>query len=174
VRQLLGITLFFSLALLSEAADKKPPVGPISEGAIFEGTFKSGSPLKNGKGIDPKSILTQEFRLVIDSIDGEDFVGQWTWNETKAVTQVEGTINKKGQFKLKYTKDLVGKSPTVLEAAGSGIIGVKGIEGQYIRPTANRIGAFTARAKEGQSGPKEGKKDKKEGQSGPKEDKKDK
>lgn len=130
----------------TEAEGKRKPVGPIAEGAVYAGSFVTGAPTKGG-GL--KDVFSDAFTLVIESIDGPNFVGKWTWAD-KHITQVEGTINRNGQIAFKYTKNIVGKSVTVGAGAAAGTINPKRLECTYIRPNENRIGKIEGQIKSGE------------------------
>jgi hypothetical protein len=129
----------------SPFAAKKLPAGPVKEGAVFEGTFRAGKKLKSG-GIGKTGQINDTFTLVVKSLDGESFVGEWAWGKGQ-VTRVEGTINKKGLVRFQFTKNLKGTS-TAIDGVATGVIDPKALKGQYLKASDEKIGVFEGKAKE--------------------------
>jgi hypothetical protein len=123
---------------------RKLPAGPVKEGATFEGSFRAGKKLKSG-GIGKTGAINDTFTLVVKSIDGDAFVGEWAWGKG-AVSRVEGTIDKKGQFRFQFTKNLKGSSAAV-DGAATGLIDPKAIKGQYVKASEGKVGLFEGMAK---------------------------
>lgn len=139
-----AILLLLVLAVSLQGADKKPPVGPVTEGMVFSGVFKSGEPDKRGI---LKSPLVANFKLKITSIDGDAFEGTWTW-DGKDVTKVDGKIAKNGAISLRYVANIKGKSPAAFDGQAAGKISATKLELRYIRPSGNRIGLAEAKVSE--------------------------
>lgn len=129
----------------SPFAAKKLPAGPVKEGATFEGSFRAGKKLKSG-GIGKTGQINDTFTLVVKSLDGETFVGEWAWGKGQ-VTRVEGTIDKKGQVRFQFAKNLKGSSPAI-DGVATGLVDPKAIKGQYARASDSKIGLFEGKAKE--------------------------
>jgi hypothetical protein len=129
----------------SPFAVRKLPAGPVKEGATYEGSFRSGKQLKSG-GIGKTGQLNDTFTLVLKTIDGESFVGEWTWGKGH-VTRVEGTINRKGHVRFQFTKNLKG-APNVIEGVAAGAIDQRTIRCQYARKSDDKVGLLEGKAKE--------------------------
>lgn len=128
----------------AQEKEKKPPVGPLKEGMVFEGTFKTGEPNKRGILVKPFVI---NFRLKIESVDGDTFVGRWTW-EKKGITEVAGKVTRDGAIYLRYTKDIKGKAAPTFDGQAAGRVSATGLVMRYVRPSGRRIGLIEARVKE--------------------------
>lgn len=129
----------------SPFAPRRPAPGLVKEGAIYEGSFRSGKQLKSG-GIGKSRALNDTFTLVFKSIDGENFVGEWAWGKGH-VTQVEGTLNKNGHVRFQFTKNLKGVV-NVLDGVATGTIDQKSIRCQYAKKSEEKIGVLEGRLKE--------------------------
>ncbi len=133
--------LLLCLTVSLHAADKSPPVGPVTEGMTFEGVFKSGKKDKFGILRDP---YVSNFKLKFLSVDGEAFEGRWEW-EDKKVTKVEGKIKKNGDIELRWTADIKGKSVAVFDAKAAGKVSATELKLHYNRPSAKRVGSAEAK-----------------------------
>jgi hypothetical protein len=128
--------LFLCFGASLHAADKKPPVGPVTEGMSFKGVFKTGTPGKRGVLRKP---YVANFELKFVSVDGNAFEGTWTW-DGKAVTKVKGKINRKGAITLWFTANIKGKSAAAFDGQATGKVNAETLVLRYVRPSGNRIG----------------------------------
>lgn len=136
----ISVVLLLSFNASLSAADKKPPVGPVTEGMSFIGVFKSGTPGKGGVLRDP---FVANFVLKFESLDGEAFEGTWTWDK-KIVTKVEGKIKRNGEITLRYKANIKGKSPAAFDGQAIGKVSATNLALRYVRPSGNRIGLVQA------------------------------
>ena len=136
MRQLPVLLVVCLLAALAPANEKKPPAGPVVEGMVFEGVFKTGEP--NRFGVLTKPYIVN-FQLRIDSVDGEAFVGTWTWDD-RDVTEVQGKVKKSGAMTMRFTKNIKGRQEAAFDGQAAGKVTAKTLQLRYVRPSANRIG----------------------------------
>ncbi len=134
--------LFLCFGASLHAADKKPPVGPVTEGMSFKGVFKTGTP---GKGGVLRAPYVSNFELKFVSVDGDAFAGTWTW-DGKAVTRVEGRINSRGAISLRFTANIKGKSAAAFDGRATGKVNAEMLVLRYVRPSGKRIGLAQGKA----------------------------
>lgn len=130
-------------AVIAAEPDNKKPVGPLKEGMVFEGVFKSGPVNRYGR---LTSVSISEFKLEIESVEGELYTGKWTW-DGKSVTEVKGKVTKSGQIYLRYTKNLKGSSVASLDGEAAGKVTDKTIAMKFVRVSSNRIGLIEGKIK---------------------------
>lgn len=141
VRWLLpAVVLFVAQLPAALSAQENAAAGPLAVGSNYVGTFKSGRRNKKGVLVEP---VTHQFRLRIDTVDGEKFTGLWTWSE-KESTEVAGTVNKNGLMDLKFVRNVKGKSPAAFDGRASGKVTDSTLSLRYARPSGGRIGIAEA------------------------------
>jgi hypothetical protein len=114
----------------------------VHPGVSFEGDGECWTP---GQNQERTRVGKYHFKLMIDTLEGEKFVGKWHWERgsDNTVDRIEGTFTNGNKLKFAFTKRLSGTNTADQGSAAVGTISLQGeVRISFDKPNSGRLGEF--------------------------------